>query len=149
MAVLANRPDLIAAEYRFQKAFKDVRAAQKAWYSSISLGAMLSSSSDSVHTMFDVPFTRGMLSINLPFLQWNAVKWNIKIWHIGLWLDVISCPNNARRRWNARRDAALEAGPLRKQPPAKSVAADPRFGNASTPPAAVFARPRSLLAFRR
>ncbi len=79
MAVLANRPDLKAAEYRFQKAFKDVQAAQKGWYPSITLSAILNSSSDSARTMFNAPFTLGSVLVNLPFLQWNTVKWNLKI----------------------------------------------------------------------
>lgn len=79
LAVLANRPDLKAAEYRLQRAFKDVRAAQKEWYPTITLGAAVNSSSDRARTMFDVPFASGMVSLNLPFLQWNTVKWNVKI----------------------------------------------------------------------
>lgn len=79
LAVLANRPDLKAAEYRLQRAFKNVRATQKEWYPGITLGASLSSSSDKARTMFDVPFAMGMVSLNLPFLQWNTVKWNVKI----------------------------------------------------------------------
>lgn len=79
MAVLANRPDLKAAEYRFQKAFKDVQAARKAWYPSITLNTALRFSSDSARTMFDVPFTFGSVSMNFPFLDWNTVKWNLKI----------------------------------------------------------------------
>ncbi len=80
VAALANRPDLKAAEFRLQKAFKDISATQKSLYPSISVSAALSSSSqNSAATMFDLPFTAGMVSINLPFLQWNVIKWDIKI----------------------------------------------------------------------
>ena len=78
LAVLANRPDIRAAEYRLQKMFKNQQATEKSWYPSISLGASLSASSDKVRTVFDVPFTAGTVSVNLPFLQWHTVKWNIK-----------------------------------------------------------------------
>lgn len=78
-AVLANRPDLKAAEYRLQGAFKDVAAAYKAFYPTITLSAALGASSDSLGTMFDVPFTSGTVLINLPFLQWNKIRWNAKV----------------------------------------------------------------------
>lgn len=79
VAVLANRPDLRAAEYRLQGAFRDVSAAHAAFYPTITLSAALGASSESVGTIFDVPFTSGSVRINLPFLQWNKIKWNAKI----------------------------------------------------------------------
>ena len=80
MAVLANRPDLKAAEYRIEGAFKDVSAAYKAFYPSITLSAALEgSSSESASSVMDMPFTSGAVRVNLPFLQWNKVKWNAKI----------------------------------------------------------------------
>ena len=79
MAVLANRPDLRAAENRMQSAFKDVQAVTKSWYPTINLGAAISSSSDRISTMFDVPFASGAVRIGLPFLQWNKIKWQVKI----------------------------------------------------------------------
>ena len=79
VAVLARRPDLKAAEFRLQKAFKDLSAAYKSLYPAVSLRGILSSSSDRARTMLDVPFALGGISIDLPFLQWNAVRWDIKI----------------------------------------------------------------------
>ncbi len=79
MAVLVNRPDLRASQNRLQSAFKDLRSAEKDWFPTVSLGTSLSSSSDKVKSMIDVPFLYGAISVNLPFLQWNTVKWNIKI----------------------------------------------------------------------
>lgn len=79
LAVLANRPDLRAAEFRLQKAFKNLNASEKQWYPTITIGGAIDSSSDKFKTTFDVPFTSGNISINLPFLQWNKVKWNIKL----------------------------------------------------------------------
>ena len=79
LAVLANRPDLKAAQYRLQSAFKNVQAAQKAWFPQITLGAAIGSESNSHNTMFDMPFVSSFAKITLPFLQWNMIKWNIKI----------------------------------------------------------------------
>jgi len=79
LAVLANRPDLRAAENRLQRSFNDVQVATKAWYPTINIGAAISSSSDKILTTFDIPFTSGTVKINLPFLQWNTVKWQVKI----------------------------------------------------------------------
>lgn len=79
MAVLANRPDLKAAEYRLQGAFKDMSAAYKAFYPTITLSAALGVSSESMGTLFNVPFTSGSVLINLPFLQWNKITWNAKV----------------------------------------------------------------------
>ncbi len=79
LSILANRPDLKAAEYRLQKAFKSARASQKSWYPTITIGASVSSSSDKVSTAFNFPFTSGNVSIDFPFLKWTTVKWNVKI----------------------------------------------------------------------
>lgn len=79
LSVLANRPDLRAAEDRVRGAFKSAQAANKSWYPTITLGAALRSSSDKASTLFDVPFTSGNITVDLPFLQWNTVKWDIKI----------------------------------------------------------------------
>lgn len=79
LSVLANRPDLRAAEYRLQEAFLDRQATQKSWYPTVTLGAAINSSSDKVRTAFNVPFASGNVAIDLPFLQWNKVRWNIKL----------------------------------------------------------------------
>ncbi len=79
LSVLANRPDLRAAEFRLQKAFKNARASEKSWYPGISLGAALNTSSDHAKSAFNVPFTSGNVGISLPFLQWNTIKWNVKL----------------------------------------------------------------------
>ena len=79
LSVLANRPDLKAAEYRLQKAFKNAKASQKSWYPTVTIGASVSSSSDAARTAFNFPFTSGNISVDFPFLKWNTVKWNIKI----------------------------------------------------------------------
>lgn len=76
---LANRPDLKAAEARLSSAFKSLQATEKSWFPSITIGASLSSASDKARAMFDLPFTGGNISINLPFLQWNSIRWQVKL----------------------------------------------------------------------
>ena len=78
ISVLANRPDLLAAEYRLQSASRSVDAQKRSWYPSITLGASLSASSSKARTLFDVPFLGGSASINLPFLDWQTLKWEDK-----------------------------------------------------------------------
>ncbi|ATD65512.1 TolC family protein [Neisseria weixii] len=77
VSVLANRPDLRAAEYRLQSSVQTLAAQQRSWYPSITLGASLSTSSGKARTMFDVPFL-GSAQINLPFLDWKTLQWEDK-----------------------------------------------------------------------
>ncbi|WP_165006322.1 TolC family protein [Neisseria yangbaofengii] len=78
ISVLANRPDLRAAEYRLQSSVQTLAAQQRSWYPSITLGASLSTSSSKARTMFDVPFLGGSVQINLPFLGWKTLQWEDK-----------------------------------------------------------------------
>ena len=79
VSVLANRPDLTAAQYRLKKAFKTVKVSEKGWYPTISLNGAIGSSSDRAKSTFDFPYLLGGVSVNLPFLDWNSVKNNVKI----------------------------------------------------------------------
>lgn len=79
LAVLADRPDLLAEQYRLEKAFKNLKAEDKNWYPTISVKGAVSSASDKVRTSLDFPYLLGSLSIDLPFLDWNRVKNNVKI----------------------------------------------------------------------
>lgn len=78
-AVLANRPDLLASQYRLEKAFKTLEAENKNWYPGVSLKGLLGSSSDKARTTFDFPYILGSVAVDLPFLDWNRVRNNIKI----------------------------------------------------------------------
>ena len=78
VSVLANRPDLRAAEYRLQSSLQSLAAQERSWYPSITLGATLSASSSKARTAFDVPFLGGSAQINLPFLNWKTLKWDNK-----------------------------------------------------------------------
>ncbi len=79
LAVLANRPDLLASQYRLEKAFKNLEAENKNWYPGISLNGLLGTSSDKARTTFDFPYILGSVAVDLPFLDWNRVKNNVKI----------------------------------------------------------------------
>ncbi|MDR2352958.1 MAG: TolC family protein [Deltaproteobacteria bacterium] len=79
LAVLANRPDLRAQEFRVFKAFKNIKVAERAWLPSITLGAALGSSGSNLGNIFNTATASGSVSLNLPFLQWNEVLWNLKI----------------------------------------------------------------------
>ncbi len=78
-AVLANRPDLKASEFRLKKSFKDLTAMEKNWYPSVALNGAFGSSSNKSRTTFDFPFLMGGVAIDLPFLDWTRVKNNVKI----------------------------------------------------------------------
>lgn len=78
ITVLANRPDLRAAEYRLQSALQSVNAQKRSWYPSITLGASLSTSSEKAKSAFNIPLLGGSATINLPFLNWNKLKWEDK-----------------------------------------------------------------------
>ncbi len=79
VAVLANRPDLKAAEFRLQKSFKDLTAAEKEWYPSLSLTGAFGSSDNKAKSTFDFPYLMGGIGLNLPFLDFARVQSNVKI----------------------------------------------------------------------
>ncbi|CAK7010710.1 MAG: Toxin and drug export protein A [Desulfovibrio sp.] len=79
LAALSARPDIYAAEARLQSAFKTLEADRSAWYPGISIGSTLSVSADKARNFFDVPVLSGLVSLSLPFLDWNRLYWNVKI----------------------------------------------------------------------
>lgn len=98
LSVLANRPDLKAVEYRLMSAFNDGKATEKSWLPSITIGGALGSTSERARTSFDVPVVSGMISLDLPFLQWNKIKWNIKLSEAeyeSVRLDMVKAVNTA------------------------------------------------------
>ncbi len=78
VSTLANRPDLRAAEYRLQSSLKSVDAQKRSWYPSITVGGIVSTSSNKAKTAFDIPFLGGSVQVNLPFLNWKTLKWEDK-----------------------------------------------------------------------
>ncbi|QQO08520.1 TolC family protein [Breznakiella homolactica] len=79
LSVLANRPDLVASQYRLEGAFKTLKSEEWGWYPTISLSGAINSSSDKVWSTFNFPYILGSISVSLPFLDWNRVRSNIRI----------------------------------------------------------------------
>lgn len=79
VSAIANRPDIIAALQRFQSAFKNLSAMENSWFPTLTLGGSLTGSARNVGDVVDNPVAGGMLSFNLPFLNWNRVKNNIHL----------------------------------------------------------------------
>ncbi|WP_299306224.1 TolC family protein [uncultured Haemophilus sp.] len=79
VSVIANRPDVKAAQFRLSSAFKNAKATQKSWFPEVNLGGSLSSTASTVGTALHNPVAAGTVGISLPFLNWNTVKWNVKI----------------------------------------------------------------------
>ncbi len=79
LAVLAGRPDLKAAEFRIQSAFKNVSETEKAWLPSISLSSALSSSGRNFSAAFNNPTASGAIALSLPFLDWERLRLNLRI----------------------------------------------------------------------
>lgn len=79
LSVLANRPDLRAAEFRLHKAFQNARLADRAWFPSISLSSAISSSADDLGMVLASPSGSAGLSINLPFLNWATLVKNTRL----------------------------------------------------------------------
>lgn len=71
-AVIGQHPRAAGGRRRLE-------ADRSAWYPGISVGSTLNVSADKARTYFDVPVLSGLVSLNLPFLDWNTLYWNVKI----------------------------------------------------------------------
>ena len=82
LSVLANRPDLLAAQYRLEGAFEELKAENPA-YAGVPIQVVDElrepAGSDKARTTFDFSYILGNVSVDLPFLDWNRVKNNIRI----------------------------------------------------------------------
>jgi NodT family efflux transporter outer membrane factor (OMF) lipoprotein len=78
LSVLANRPDLRAAEYRLQSAYASQQAARRNWYPSISLSTVVNSRSDTSASALHFPVGTASVNVNLPFLDWQTLYWQNK-----------------------------------------------------------------------
>lgn len=79
LSSIANRPDLKSALFRFQSSFNELKASENSWFPTITLGASLASTSGLVNDLGDNSIFGGLLSFNLPFLDWQRVKARINI----------------------------------------------------------------------
>ncbi|MDR1657835.1 MAG: TolC family protein [Deltaproteobacteria bacterium] len=79
LSVLANRPDLKAAEFRLYKAFSNTKIAERAWLPTISLSSAISSSSGTLDRLWANPSASLGLSLSLPFLDWPRLEKNVRL----------------------------------------------------------------------
>lgn len=78
LSVLANRPDLRAAEYRLQSAYANQQAARRNWYPSISLSTVVNSRSDRAASALHFPVGTASVNVNLPLFDWQTLYWQNK-----------------------------------------------------------------------
>ncbi len=76
---LGARPDVNAARFRLLSAFRDQNAARADLFPSLSIGGTIGVSSTGSSDLFSSSFLNGLVSLSLPFLDWNRVKWNVHI----------------------------------------------------------------------
>lgn len=79
LAVLANRPDLKAAEFRLHRALENVKGAEKAWLPALSLETAISSSGGALSQALNQPVGLAGLTLRLPFLDWARVAGNLRL----------------------------------------------------------------------
>ncbi|WGE48963.1 toxin/drug exporter TdeA [Actinobacillus equuli] len=79
VSAIANRPDVTARLNRLQSAFNTLTATEKSWFPTVTLGASISGNAAKASNVADNPVGNGVLSFDLPFLDWNRVKNNVKI----------------------------------------------------------------------
>ncbi|VEI44662.1 outer membrane protein [Actinobacillus equuli] len=78
VSAIANRPDVTARLNRLQSAFNTLTATEKSWFPTVTLGASISGNAAKASNVADNPVGNGVLSFDLPFLDWNRVKNNVK-----------------------------------------------------------------------
>lgn len=78
LAVLAQRPDIQAAESRLRSALADSDAAKLSFYPTLSLQGALNAGSQLFTQWFSDPTRVVGGAISLPFIQWNTVQLTIE-----------------------------------------------------------------------
>lgn len=78
-AILANRPDLYAAELRLREALANVDVTRTSFYPTFSLTGTLGTSSTALTKLFSNPAATLGAGLSLPFLQWNTMKLSVRI----------------------------------------------------------------------
>lgn len=79
VSTIANRPDVVGSLQRLQSAFKTLAATEKSWFPTLTIGGSISGSARTLGNVADNPVGSGVISFDLPFLDWNRVKNNVKI----------------------------------------------------------------------
>jgi len=78
-SILAQRPDLQAAELRLKKYLASIDSTRASYYPAFSLTGTLGSSSTSLLQVLQNPYAALGSGLTLPFLQWNTMKLNVEI----------------------------------------------------------------------
>ncbi|WP_005031253.1 efflux transporter outer membrane subunit [Holophaga foetida] len=78
-SLLAQRPDLRAAELRLREAWANVDATKASFYPSFTLTGSLGSSSDALKKVLRNPIGTLGAELALPFLQWNTARKSVQI----------------------------------------------------------------------
>ncbi|MFZ1986283.1 MAG: efflux transporter outer membrane subunit [Desulfatitalea sp.] len=78
-SLLAQRPDLQAAEQRLIKYLANVDNTRASYYPSLSLTGTLGTSSTSLIEILRNPYATLGAGLTLPFIQWNTMQLNVEI----------------------------------------------------------------------
>lgn len=78
-SILAQRPDLQAAESRLKKYLASIDNSRASYYPSFTLTGSLGTSSTSLIEVIKNPYTVLGAGLALPFIQWNTMKLNVEI----------------------------------------------------------------------
>jgi len=78
-SILAQRPDLQAAELRLKKYLANVDNTRASYYPSFTLTGSLGTSSMSLTDVLKNPSAILGAGLSLPFIQWNTMKLNVEI----------------------------------------------------------------------
>lgn len=93
-SLLANRPDLRAAELRLRSSLKNVDATRASYYPDLSLTGSLGYSSTALADLLENPLGSLASSLTLPFLQWNEMKLNVAVSRTDYEIAVVSFRQN-------------------------------------------------------
>lgn len=78
-SLLAQRPDLQAAEQRLRKYLASVDGARASYYPSFALTGTFGTISTSLIEVIKNPYTALGVGLTLPFIQWNTMNLNVEI----------------------------------------------------------------------
>jgi len=78
-SLLAQRPDLQAAEQRLRKYLANIDNTRASFYPSFTLTGTLGTSSTSLTDVLRNPYTLLGAGLTLPFIQWNTMELNVAI----------------------------------------------------------------------
>jgi NodT family efflux transporter outer membrane factor (OMF) lipoprotein len=78
-SLLAQRPDLMAAEQRLRKFLANIDNTRASYYPAFTLTGTLGTSSTSLLNVLQNPYAALGAGLTLPFIQWNTMKLNVEI----------------------------------------------------------------------